>query len=183
MNYRTAPCPGTFHGARHSAPGCHSTAQPSERHRVCRQWHAPLRDVAARHHSFCGRLDYGATSHIQLGGAFSHCSRPDAAGNASEPRHRGGSACEAAVEAHGPFDDGEARPAAPGSNTPADSSAAAGDAGVDSGSAGGATRRQQRTQRERLQRSALAACKSLWRSQTSSWRRLRKVRLFSCWTL
>lgn len=40
---------------------------------------------------------------------------------------------------------------------------------------------QHRSQRQQLQRDVLAGCKRLWRSQTSSWRRLRKVgRLQTC---
>lgn len=169
------------------------------------QWHAPSQALRTGSHAIWARTHWqqGVVQHsAQRCSANSwlthslHSHRRDSfrsqlphagdVGDASAARqHQRRQAADGAADR---FGNGTALPAsASGTATEAIHASAdsnvRGEADGGSGSAVGGAAAQQaqprrpRLRRERLQRSALAVCKCLWRSQTSSWRRLRRVRL------
>lgn len=179
---QAAACSGAAHGLRQTM--LRSAFRPKRACASHRRQPQAMQRNAGHQRPLGGSLIHGQ----RLRRRDSIRSQLSSAGDASEPPatppHQQQSAADAAADGSG----NGAEPSASASDTAAQmrcdtaDNRVSGESGNSNGN--GADSHQQRTsqqprrQRERVQRSALAFCKRLWRSQTSSWRRLRRVRHF-----
>ena len=146
----------------------HDAPLPRRPHGQLQRAQRLARDVTPDRHMLSGRLVHSACRHDCLGrsggggpaGLRSQDSGPVVGTAAQRCSGRCHAAAGAAAE---PPDGGHAQQAAD-SDTTAQVASSDGPAG-----------QKQRTPRQRARRRALAAWKALWRSQTSSWRRIRRV--------